>query len=995
MSDDNTPSDHQWTRLLAEMQRSNQIWGGVARSVANNGAGNFGGGGSFDGFMKGLKDYNDKQEAAATQQRRTVSGMLDDARSGFNRGVDNVSGKLKLLGEGSDGALAALKGLARGSFLGAIVGQLIDYGTSMVDNYRKMNDAGQGFVGGMTQMGKAAAAGGVTMDELVRITQKNAAAMSRLGGPEGFLGLAMGVRDNIRKYGMLGMTVSQINDLVGDYTDTMRIQGRLDTTSRAAAAEQISKLATNASILSQAFGQSREEILKQTAAAQRDAGVVSYRETLSADLQKRYDSMMNDLLPQFAALPGEAGKTLASLATQIAGHMDNPGIITSGPAKDLMDHGMADMVFRLRDLMQRAIEAPTEQNKKALADYRLLLGNTLAQLAPSLRLMDATGQKLAALGPAMRQVISAKQLQDAKNAATLEDSRAALTRAAMGFEDAWLKATGELRLKMYNMLEIGLGGAMKGFENFKASGGLQQLQQALSGAASAIFRLFGLAFSGNFAQDVATATQGFLNGVTKVANGIEWLADKLQSHGGTILAVTGGFMGLKLAFGALGLLSGGTGVFGLLLQGITGLAGILGAPGLAAMAAGIGGLMVLGKIAGANEDEGPIRGKLNQIRQQMAVLESELSRAQSNGAESDVKRLLGKIDALKQERAAENAYLDKILADREVAGLVNQRQSIQQDIARLEGVSEHLRNQNAIDGQKNALKNVNEQLEIANKRADAAQQASLEVSNRAQQYREIKRVEAYEEALPRDNGTSAIVNSNQMLVGQIAALNTVMGGVLRGLSKEEQVFILQNQLANLTKRRDAVSAGSPVDPALTREIENVGGVLRYLRSSIDRNTEATQKESNAAVGGEGGVGHKISGALEWLGDKVSKNFSMAANASELNTNEIRRGTNAMIDSQHRIAASQDQKLASLSVSPADSVAPVTSAVGNLDAQLAGATDEINNGNARLSSGIGQVVQALENMRKDGRDQTDVIAMLLNLLRKDTRETGTAIRNQGD
>jgi hypothetical protein len=921
------------------MQRGNQIWGGVARSIANGGGGGGLGGGSFDSFMKGLKEYNDKQDMAANQQRRTVNSMLDDARSGFNRSVDTVSGKLKLLGEGSDGALNALKGLAKGSFLGSIVGQLVDYGTSMLDNYRKMNDAGQGFVGGMQDMGKAAAAGGVTMGELVRVTQKNSAAMSQLGGPSGFLGLATGVRRNLQDFNMLGMTVSQINDYIGDYTETMRVQGRLEMTSRVAAAEQISKLATNASILSQAFGTSREEILKQTAASQRDAGVVSYRETLSDDMKRKFDEMMNYVTPQFAALGGEAGQFLTKLTTQVAGHMDNPGMIQSGPAKDMMDHGMTDMVFHLRDLMEQAMKSPTESNKKALADYRVLLGNTMSQLAPALRLMDSTGQQLASMGPAMERVITAKQQEDARNIALMADSRAKLTAAAASFEDLWLRATGDIRLKMYGMMESGMTAVMKGFESFRGSGGLQKLEQALSGAASSIFKLFGATFSGNFAQDVATATESLLKGITKAANGIGWLADKLESHGGTILAVVGGLMGLKLAFGALGLIGGGSGVFGILASALSSLVGILGAPALAAIAAGIGAMTLVAR-SGLNEDEGPHRAKLDQIRQQMNMLEGELSRAQGAGNQSKINELQGRIEALKQERAAENAYLEKILADKQAASLASQRQSIQQDIVRLESVSENLRNQNAIDAQKNALRNVNDALDIANKRADAAQQATNEAMGRAQQQRTIRQVESYEAGLPRDTGASAIVGSNQMLGNQLAALNTVMGGVLRGLSTEEQVFILQKELVNLTKRRDA-GGGAPVDPALTREMESVSNVLRYLGGAVERNTSATQQESRTnAIGGD--IGQQVAGAVE------------------------------------RVSAAT----------------PVTQAVGDVGSRIDGVADEINATRSVLAQNIGSLAQSMENRRSDARSQFDGQMAAIIGLKKEVRDAGVRTAQSG-
>lgn len=917
MSDENTPSDHQWTRLLAELQRSNQIWGGVARSVAGGGAGGGGlGGGSFNEFMQGLKQYNDAQEQASNQQRRSVTGMLDDARSGFNRGVDNVSSKLKLLGEGSDSALSALKGLARGSFLGAIVSQLIDYGSSMVDNYRKMNDAGQGFSGGMTAMGRAAANGGVTMEEMVRITQKNSTAMQQLGGPSGFMGLASGVRDNIKKYGMLGMTVSQINDLVGDYTETLRVQGRIESSSSASYIDRMTKLATNASILSQAFGQSREEILKQTNAAMRDNGTLAYRATLTENGQKAFDNMLENVSGEFAARTGEAGKVLSELSTQVAGNLNLPGMTAEkGVGKELWDAGLGDVVMRMHAMQEQIMRDPHANDNGRLTDeFERFFAQELKAKSEMLQAQGASGQRFSALIGQLERNQSVEGREASRQRALLMSAQADMTKAALGFENAWLNASGEARLKIYGMMESGINSIMVGFDRFKKNGGLEQLEHALSGAASAIFRLFGLAFSGNFASDVATATEGFLKGVTKVADGVSWLAGKLESHGGTIVTVVGGFVALKVALGALGLF-GGSGVIGLLGSALASLVGILGAPALAAIAAGVGAMTIMAR-AGLNADEGPHRAKLDQIRQQMNVLESELSRAQGQNNEGRIRELQAKMDTLKQERVAENAYLEKILADREQASLTSQRQSIQQDIARLESVSENLRNQNAIDAQKNALKNVNEALDIANRRADAAQQASVEATGRAEQRRTIKQVESYEAALPRDTGAAAIVNSNDTLARQVSALNTVMGGVLRGLTTEEQVNILQHELNNIRKRN-----GAGDDPALTREIS------------------------------------------------------------------------VFVDSQRKMAISQDQKLSS--ISPANTAAPVTAAVGNLDSQLSGATDDINNGNSRVAAGLAQVVQAIENSRKDGRDQTDIIAMLLNLLRKDTRDQTVEVRRQGE
>jgi hypothetical protein len=150
MADDNAPSEHQWTRLLAEMQRTNSLLGGIARSVTNGGGGF--GGRTFADFQRDQDARAEEADRAWKQQMARADQAMSSARGKINDTVDGMAGKLKLLGEGTDGAANALKSLARGSMLGSLISQLVDYTGSMIDQYRKMSNLGQNFAGGILEM---------------------------------------------------------------------------------------------------------------------------------------------------------------------------------------------------------------------------------------------------------------------------------------------------------------------------------------------------------------------------------------------------------------------------------------------------------------------------------------------------------------------------------------------------------------------------------------------------------------------------------------------------------------------------------------------------------------------------------------------------------------------------------------------------------------------------------------------------------------------------
>jgi hypothetical protein len=860
------------------------------------------------------------------------------------------------------------------------------------------------------------------------MTEKNSAAMARFGA-EGIVALGKQVRNNISIFGAFGMSISQANDLLMEYAETQRMSGRASSITNSRTEQELSKLALASSITAQAFGKSREQIIQQTQDSMRNVDLQARMRGMSAEDQKMFQERMAGALTFLSGQAGEAGDALRKAFTAVAAHPENPHAVDNALVQALNESGLQNLVGLLSDTAENVLK--TSDPKKQYEMVNNMVGifkDQVDQMAPTMNRWQSAAAR------DVMQIVNNLQ----KSSKPYEEMSALVkqqndgTKRLLDLQNQWAKATGELSIKIYQVVTPMLESINRGISQMEANGGLARLGAAFDKTIDSFVSIFSRSMGdGAGLEGMVT---GFLGSIEKLASGISSIAKKFDdwNYGlGSLLAI---FIGYKVAMGALSLaakslLTGALGAGGGAAKGalaassagaatglqaltaaITGPAGLVAAigmtgaalsvaatnfakdiadnhpetarelatnPMLSAMSGDLGmAVAILRSAKDRSEDmihmiaqeTAGFNEKLNKLRQEREGLVSDLAKAVQSGDEFAIASLREKLHAKDNDVLAAEARVEQNARYTAIIQKQIEEDALRSKQAQLQA---SLDNARANGATADAIRQLESSL--------TANAANL----KATQDRIVQMQQEYDSAKKKDDSQteSKLMAWANYLFSNSKSIQTTDPG--SGQKVTSQTSTLFGDIGAMISRSLGLSSAAEARNAEQTRINSEALQNNTAATNEARQTDQQTQSAFARIGSFfGNVGESLSNAL-----------SMSAHASEAGSVRTEKAIGDLVDSTRH--GSQQQTIERVAESAAKSVGPVENTVGNLDAQLAGATDEINNGNARLASGIGQVVQSLENMRKDGRDQTDVIAMLLNLLRKDTRETGTAIRNQGD
>jgi hypothetical protein len=469
---------------------------------------------------------------AAGKSTQIVSDLLsgDIRRSlrGFSGATDGLAKNFGLLG----------KVLGGFTVVAGIAYQAFDTVTDMTKSFRTLSDVGQTFGGSMFAMAEAAGAANLSMEEFADFMTKNSRVVASIG-TKSFSDMGNQVRQNIKEFGMFGLTTSEVNDVVGDYAETLRLMGSLQSFTTSQAANATKDLIQETSALSYLTGKSRKEILKDTNQAMQDSSLAAKMSTMTADAQQNLIKSLQSATAQFAAQPGEVGASLSKMLTQTIAYSEAGGSAMTEFGQSI--RGLAPAVFPIMDEFAKKVAngtATIEEQDEFLKQFKEAVPTqTLINLAAS---GDATAKQFLSMVQQMRVFTE----EDRKRTKADLEAAEAKAKDSKAFTDFMLNLEDNYKRVLGGFTE----GFMKAFQSFNQGQMSIPWDKIREGALS-----LGTWF-GHLIADTGTLIQWFnntLNVLQKLGTGIEWIASAFTAISNIVSPLTTKLNELTNGTGAL------------------------------------------------------------------------------------------------------------------------------------------------------------------------------------------------------------------------------------------------------------------------------------------------------------------------------------------------------------------------------------------------------------------------------------------------------------
>ena len=463
-----------------------------------------------------------KSKAQKARNNSDPYGSSETAWKKMGNTVSNVSKSFGVLVNDTNHLSSSIKNITiTWGILGTAIGSSIDYLSSLTGTWRKLSDVGFGFGDSLIGMTKKAAAGGVTLEEYSRLMQRSSVAAAMLGkGENGTLNLlAKAVRNNTNQFGLFGYSIEEMNDLVGDYMDTMRHYGRATQLDQNTASKSIVDLAKNTTALSSVFGRSRNEIHKSTQEILKSTLYASRMASSSASEQMRGHKIFSTAIAGIQAQFGEAGSVLSQFLANTVG-MGGRAELT-GDIEQFAKAGAPEIVAMMQgfhdNLASLDINDPKHMEKTIDAQLNFTdnVMKLIDQKRGDLEIQARMGNKEADMLLKLSQQKSSKGREtlkaEMKREYELAATRDKFTSVVASFTNVWNEFVGDVKVGVFSIIEPMLTslGDILGDPQIKDA--LHNLKQTLGVAAGAIvnsvIRFFGGDKSGGLEKTINTITE--------------------------------------------------------------------------------------------------------------------------------------------------------------------------------------------------------------------------------------------------------------------------------------------------------------------------------------------------------------------------------------------------------------------------------------------------------------------------------------------------------
>lgn len=314
----------------------------------------------------------------STNVRKAASGigMLDGSSRGMARSM-----------------VEATKSFAGMAIIGSMLENMVEAGEHWVSHYREMTDVGQTFNGSMIDMARAAAQAGLPLHDFAAYVKKNSVLMASFGVRD-VTQFAKQVRTMSRHAGNYGFTVDQMNDLSATWLDMQRVQGNRSAAANTANVYAVDMLARRMSGLSEAFGISREEILKNTKELSNSGEMIAAQ---LLDPTLKMNKAFQAAEQVMAAFPGAGGDAFRGL---FQNQMANGAVWMDDNFKNMFNQVGINVEGMMADLDKtiRANSGNAEVGGEAAMKANYAMADAIQRAAPTINSM-------AAVNPQLRQML--------------------------------------------------------------------------------------------------------------------------------------------------------------------------------------------------------------------------------------------------------------------------------------------------------------------------------------------------------------------------------------------------------------------------------------------------------------------------------------------------------------------------------------------------------------------------------------------------------------
>lgn len=486
--------------------------------------------GALSGTFGRLSQQLAKQKEEEEKTRSALTKAIGNVRSGWNfikeknksigHKIDNTSQQLSVLGKSANDALHAFEAFARGGVIGTIIGQMSGYFGDLTQTYKRMSEIGQRFEGNFFEMTRTAARSGMTLEEFAEMVEKNSTMLVQFeGGAKQFGKLTSSVRQATERFGMFGYSVSGLNELMGEYFETMRLGGRLSEIDQDRASRHLVELADNTSALSILFGKSRKQITAESQQAQRNALLLSRRFSMTAKEQQDFDDKFGKIFDALTAQAGEAGTALGNMFAEIAGAGGSSA--HSSIANMFREAGLTEVP----GLMEEAY-ARIAAGEDSVLVHDEMIGKILDSAAGSMDTLNAQIRGNNQSAVEVQKIISnMKRVTPDDRKKAIENARRMepLTKAMNNFANVWSRLSGMIRNEAIGVFAKLIDGITKGVVIFDSAGGFTRIINNFKEIGAAIGKWFSGKEIENASEAFTTITLTMLNGADSFVNWIKEL----------------------------------------------------------------------------------------------------------------------------------------------------------------------------------------------------------------------------------------------------------------------------------------------------------------------------------------------------------------------------------------------------------------------------------------------------------------------------------------
>lgn len=494
-----------------------------------------------------------REEQARRQGGREGNTVLDqilrkagDEANEFSKAVDGAGKNTKTFSDrvaASAGSFGAVSSAAT-----AFVTKTLGVGGERVDLYRELLASGEGTVSSMQDMGRQAAAAGMTVKQFVEAMSQGSQGARQLGAIK-FGDVRKTVLEMSRASGYMGMLPDQITNVTSTYAEILRNQGAGQNRSSEQMASGIINLVKTSETTAHILGQTREEALEAQKLASAD-----YQFQAAAD-SNGFDSVTASAVRDiFKNNFGDVG--VQAITDQLTF-----GQVVNKPAADLVaTNPDLQRVLALSESMLKsgASEADIQiAVARALKDNGSILANNKDQQRTFAQIAGLEGN---ALSGALRANLQNRFVSQSNNT-----------------DRNFNRGTDQNQ----NEEQRAGVGALQVAESFN------KIQVAADAAITAVFNPMVDTFGPKLRDDVLPALDAFSEGLTNAAIDLSGQTTVMATLGTTALAVAGG----------LALFGGGLTVATGLFRGLGAIRGLGSLFGAGAGASGAGGAAAGGALA--------------------------------------------------------------------------------------------------------------------------------------------------------------------------------------------------------------------------------------------------------------------------------------------------------------------------------------------------------------------------------------------------------------